>query len=99
MTLTHSLTPSLTHSPTHPLTGAMSSQGYEDNIDQDFFLCNVVWSLRDNTAQDFYLFNIVSRVSSPGTTLDKKNFLWCSPGGSRQHCIRKNPVKYCLNTL
>ena len=28
----------------------MSSQEYEDNIAQDFFLCNVIWSRSDNIA-------------------------------------------------
>ena len=27
-------------------------------IDQDLFLCNVVWSLFNNVAQGFYLFNL-----------------------------------------
>ena len=43
-------------------TCAMLSQEYEDNIEQDFFLCSVVWSLLDNIAQSFYLCNIVPRV-------------------------------------
>ena len=40
------------------LACAMLSQKYEDNIDLDYFLCNVVWSLLDNIAQDLYLFNV-----------------------------------------
>ena len=40
------------------LACAMLSQKYEDNIDLDYFLCNVVWSLLDNIVQDLYLFNV-----------------------------------------
>ena len=34
-------------------TCAMQSQEYYDNIEQNFFLCNVVWSLLDNIEQYF----------------------------------------------
>ena len=39
---------------------AMLSQEYFDNIEQDFFLCNVVWNLLGNIAQGFYLCNVGS---------------------------------------
>ena len=37
-------------------------QEYQDNIVQDYFLCNVVWSLLDNIAQDFNRWNVVLGV-------------------------------------
>ena len=97
------------------LTCAKLYKMYEDNIEQDFFqrtvlwslknniiqgfyLCNNVWSFFDNTTQDFYLCNIVSRVSF-GTTLHTKNLMQGCLRDSKQHCIRKNPIHCCLNTL
>ena len=41
---------------------ARLSQEYYKIIEQDFFLCNVVWSLFSNIAQDFCQYNIVPRV-------------------------------------
>ena len=32
------------------------------------------------------------------TTSYRKNPMQCSPRGSKQYCIIKNPVQYCLNT-
>ena len=32
------------------------------NIEQDFFMCSVVWSLLDSISQDFYLYNVVPSV-------------------------------------
>ena len=43
-------------------TCAVLSQEYKDNIEQDFFLCNVVWSQLDNIAQSFYLYSVVQKV-------------------------------------
>ena len=43
-------------------TCAMFSQEYQDNMAQEFFLCNVVWILSDNTGQVFYLFYVVPGV-------------------------------------
>ena len=43
-------------------TYAMLSQEYWNNIEQFFFLCNVVWNLLGNTVQEFYLCNIVPTV-------------------------------------
>ena len=37
---------------------AMLFQEYEDKIEHDFFLCNVVWKLLGNIAQGFYLCNV-----------------------------------------
>ena len=43
-------------------TCAMLSQDYQDNIEQDFYLCNVVWRFLDNIAQSFYLCDVVPSV-------------------------------------
>ena len=40
----------------------MLSQDYQDNIEQDFYLCNVVWRFLDNIAQSFYLCDVVPSV-------------------------------------
>ena len=39
-------------------TSAILSQEHKNNTEQDFFLCNVVWSLLDNITQGFYLCNV-----------------------------------------
>ena len=43
-------------------TYAMLSQKYQDNIEQEFFLCIIVWGQLDNIAQSFQLYNVVQRV-------------------------------------
>ena len=46
----------------------------------------------------YYLCNIVPRVS-PGTSSHSKDLMECCAWGSRNHRIRKNLIKCCLNTL
>ena len=37
---------------------AMLSQQYQENIQQDFFMCNVVWNLLGNITQGLFLRNV-----------------------------------------
>ena len=60
-------------------------------------LCNVDREALDNIAEEKTLFNVVLILS--GQQYACQNPMQCCPRGSRQHCIRKNPVQYCLNTL
>ena len=39
----------------------MLAQEYYDNIEQDFFMCNVVSSLLDNIAQGFFSCTMLSQ--------------------------------------
>ena len=41
---------------------SMLTQKYQENIPQDFFSCNVAWSLSDNIVLGFDLCNVVPRA-------------------------------------
>ena len=43
-------------------TSAVLSQKCYDSIEQDFLLCNVVYSQLDNVVQDFYQCNVVPKI-------------------------------------
>ena len=51
----------------------------------------------DNIALEKDLFNVVLMLSVQHCT--SQNAIPCCPIGSRQHCIKKNLVQFCLNTL
>ena len=50
----------------------MMAEKYQGNIERDFFLCNVVWSLKGNTtwATKVFPVNVVSGNTTLGTILD-----------------------------
>ena len=70
---------------------AMLSQEYYDNITQDFFMCNAVWSLSSDIAQGFYLRNIVLRVLRQYWFF----LVQCCLEPQGQHCIGLLPVLCC----
>ena len=53
------------------------------------------WSL-DNNAQEKKLLKVLILL---GQHYTGQNPMQYYPRGSRQHCIRKNPDQFCLNTL
>ena len=74
----------------------MLSQKYWDNIDQGFFLCNVVWSLLDNIPQGFYLFNVGPWLAD--NYYEEKNLCNVVLTLLGQLCIALVTSKCCLNT-
>ena len=53
----------------------MLFQEFSDNIEEDFFLCIVVWNPKGNAAQSSYSVQYFPEESSSGTALPKKNLL------------------------
>ena len=75
---------------------AMLPQDYQDNIKQDFFLCNVVWS----HSQYFIGFWPVQYyLKSIKTTLDRFFSSTMSLEPLRQYCIEFSAVKCCCNSI
>ena len=65
-----------------------------------FYICsvrNVFGEAQDSIGQEKMMFNVVLILFQQHCL--GQNLMQCCPKGSRQHCIRQKPVKYCLNSL
>ena len=77
------------------LTCAILSQEHQTNIEQDFFLRNVVWSISDNIAQGFDVCNVVPIVLKQNCTEFFLTQYCLEP--LTQHCIGLFPEECCPN--
>ena len=68
-------------------SSAILSEEYQDNIEQDFYMCNVAWSLFDKISQGFYQCTQCC-PQSIRTTLNRTLSVQCCLERLGQYCSR-----------